>query len=50
MPGNLGEWIAQITGALYLIIPQATLTVIVAVGVIFSMSVLIGKRFLKLGR
>jgi len=50
MPTNLADWITQITSALYSIVPQATLTVIVGVGVIFSLAVVIGKRFLKLGR
>ena len=50
MPENLAGWISQITSALYAIIPQATLTIVVGVGIIFSLAVVVGKRFLKLGR
>jgi hypothetical protein len=50
MPQNLAGWITEITGALYQIVPQATLTIIVGVGVIFSLAVVVGKRFMKLGR
>lgn len=50
MPTDLAGWITQITTALYAIVPQDTLTVIVGVGVIFALAVTVGRRFLKMGR